>query len=224
MNCLLLVTPLASALFLGGVKSIGFCLAIKTLSLSSTWSRFLYSSAGDPESKLRVPSRSCWYGNSDNTTLLSFLLVLSRSLGLSRRSLRENFSQWTPEKKVGHLQVFPSRHLPPFWHLGRQVAAKQNSWVVCFGLQIMTILTTLEKNKNSLLPKIVTAKGHPTIFFCKINFRRSKYCLENSKLEKSLKLFHSFMKRYSEFSYDRNLRTIIGDFVFHIFTENTLLT
>ena len=125
MNCLLLVTPWASALFLGGVKSIGFCLAIKTLSLSSTWSRFLYSSAGDPESKLRVPSRSCWYGNSDNTTLLSFLLVLSRSLGLSRRSLRENFSQWTPEKKIGHLQVFPSKHLPPFWHLGRQVAAKQ---------------------------------------------------------------------------------------------------
>ena len=29
------------------------------------------------------------------------------------------------------------------------------------------------------------------------------------------------MKRYSEFSYDRNLRSIIGDFAFHIFTENT---
>lgn len=125
MNCLLLVTPWASALFLGGVKSIGFCWAIRTLSGSSIWSKFLYSTAGDPESKLRVPSRSCWSGNSDNTTLLSFLWVLSRSLGLSRRSLRENFSQWTPEKKVGHLQVFPSRHLPPFWHLGRQVAAKQ---------------------------------------------------------------------------------------------------
>lgn len=224
MNCLLLVTPLASALFLGGVKSIGFCLAIKTLSLSSTWSRFLYSSAGDPESKLRVPSRSCWYGNSDNTTLLSFLLVLSRSLGLSRRSLRENFSQWTPEKKIGHLQVFPSKHLPPFWHLGRQVAAKQTFLSRMFWFTNNDDPNNSRKNKNSLLPKIVTAKGHPTIFFCKINFRRSKYCLENSKLEKSLKLFHSFMKRYSEFSYDRNLRTIIGDFVFHIFTENTLLT
>ena len=75
---------------------------------------------------------------------------------------------------------------------------------------------------------MVTAKGHPTIFFCKITFRRSKYCLENSKLDKSL----TFLKNCSirllndiqEFSYDRNLRTIIRDFVFHIFTENTLLT
>lgn len=51
-------------------------------------------------------------------------------------------------------------------------------------MQIMTILTNLEK--NSFLPKMVTAKGHPTIKFCKITFRRNKYCLENSKLEKSL--------------------------------------
>jgi len=193
MNCLLLVTPWASALFLGGVKSIGFCLEIKTLSRSSTWSRFLYSNAGDPESKLRVPSRSCWSGNSDNTTLLSFLLVLSRSLGLSRRSLRENFSQWTPEKKVGHRQVFPSKHLPPFWHLGRQVAAKQTWLSRMLWFAKTTILTYLEKNKNSVLPKIVTAKGHPTIFFCIITFRRSKYCLENSKLEKNL----TFLKNCS---------------------------
>lgn len=61
-------------------------------------------------------------------------------------------------------------------------------------MQIMTILTNLEKkNKNSFLPKMVTAKGHPTIFFCKITFRRSKYCLENSKLEKSL----TFLKNCS---------------------------
>ena len=79
-------------------------------------SESLFDSAEDLELGRKVPSSSCTFGNSDKATLgiLMVLYSMFRRLEPSKSSRTENLSQPLPEKKVGHLQMFPSTQIPPF--------------------------------------------------------------------------------------------------------------
>ena len=128
MKCRLLLISSAFPLSLIDESSRGCFLMTKAFRgpKSCFKSESSFDSAEDLDLELgrKVPSSSCTFGNSDKATLgiLMVLYSMFRGLEPSKSSRTENLSQPLPEKKVGHLQMFPSTQIPPFWHLGIQVA------------------------------------------------------------------------------------------------------